>query len=63
MAAPERPATPLWWYALVGLAALLAMLWVVKVVVGFVLGLVKVVIVVILAIALVSWVLGRKAER
>ena len=63
MAAPERPTTPLWWYGLVGLAILLIALWVVKVVVGFVLGLVKVAIVVILAIALVSWVLGSKAER
>ena len=63
MAAPERPATPLWWYAIVGLAILLAALWVVHVVVGFVLGLVKVAIVVILAVALVSWVVGSKAER
>ena len=63
MAAPERPTTPLWWYGLVGLAALLVVLWVVSVVVGFVLGLVKVAIVVILAIALVSWVVGSKAER
>jgi hypothetical protein len=53
----------LWWYGLVGLAVLLIALWVVKLVVGFVLGLVKVAIVVILAIALVSWVLGSKAER
>ena len=46
-----------------GLAVLLIALWVVNVVVGFLLGLVKVAIVVILAIALVSWVLGNKAER
>ena len=63
MAAPQRPTTPLWWYGLVALAALLVVLWVVKVVVGFVLGLVKVAIVVILVIAAVSWVLGSKAER
>ena len=63
MAAPERPTTPLWWYGLVGLAALLAALWVVKLVVGFALALVKLAILVILAIALVSWVLGSKAER
>lgn len=64
MAAPERPSTtPLWWYGLVGLAALLAVLWIVKVVVGVVLGLVKVAIVVILVIALLSWVVGNKAER
>jgi hypothetical protein len=63
VAAPERPTTPLWWYGLVGLAVVLAALWVVKVVVGIALGLVKVAIVVILAIALVSWVLGNKVER
>jgi hypothetical protein len=63
VAAPQRPTTPLWWYGLVALAALLVVLWVVKVVVGFVLGLVKVAIVVILVVAAVSWVLGSKAER
>ena len=64
MAAPERPSkTPLWWYGLVALAALLAVLWVVKIVVGLVLGLVKVAIVVILGIALVTWVFQSKAER
>lgn len=63
MAAPERPTTPLWWCGLVGLAALLAVLWAVQLVVGLVLGLVKLAIVVILAVALVSWVLGSKAER
>ena len=63
VAATERPSTPLWWYGLVALAAVLAVLWVVKVVVGFVLGLVKVAIVVILALAVVSWVLDRKAAR
>jgi hypothetical protein len=61
--AAQRPTTPLWWYGLVGLAALLAVLWVVNVVVGLLLGLVKLAIVVILAVALVSWVLGSKAER
>ena len=63
MAAPERPTTPLWWYALVGLAIVLAGLWVISAVVGFLLGLLKLAIVVILAIAAVSWVVGRKVER
>jgi energy-coupling factor transporter transmembrane protein EcfT len=63
VAASERPATPLWWYALVGFAILLVALWVVNVVVGFFLGLVKVAILVILAVALVRWVLVSKAER
>ena len=53
----------MWWYGLVALAALLAALWVVKLVVGLALALVKLAILVILAIALVSWVLGSKAER
>ena len=63
MAAPERPSTPLWWYGLVGVAVILAVLWIISAVVGFLLGLVKVAIVIILAIAAVSWVIGRKAER
>lgn len=63
MAEPERPTTPLWWYGLVGLAAIFAVLWAVQLVVGLVLGLLKVAIVVILAIALVSWVLRSKADR
>jgi hypothetical protein len=61
--APERPATPLWWYGLVALAALLAVLWLTAVIVGFLLGLVKVAVLVILGIAAVSWVLNSKAER
>ncbi len=63
MAAPERPSTPLWWYALVALAAVLAVLWLVSAVVGFLLGLLKIAIVVILCVAAVSWAIGRKAER
>lgn len=63
MAEAERPSTPLWWYGLVGLAAILAALWVISAVVGFLLGLLKIAIVVILAIAVVSWVVGRKADR
>jgi hypothetical protein len=60
---PERPATPLWIYGLVALAAVLACLWVVRVVVGVLLGFVKVAIVVILAVAIVGWVLDQKTER
>jgi hypothetical protein len=60
---PERPATPLWIYGLVALAAVLAFLWVVKVIVGVLLGFVKVAIVVILAAAVVGWVLEQKTER
>jgi hypothetical protein len=60
---PERPATPLWIYGLVALAAVLAFLWVVKVIVGLLLGFVKVAIVVILVVAVVGWVLQQKTER
>ena len=63
MAAPERPATPLWWYGLVGIAAVLAVLWLTSIIVGFLLGLVKLAILAILGVALVSWVLNSKAER
>ena len=63
MAAAERPSTPLWWYGLVALAAVLAVLWLISAVVGFLLGLLKVAIVVILGIAAVSWVVGSKAKR
>ena len=61
--AAERPATPLWWYGLVAVAAVLAVLWLTAVIVGFLLSLVKVAIVVILGVALVSWVLSSKADR
>lgn len=63
MATTRRPATPLWWYGLVAFAAVLAVLWLISAVVGFLLGLVKVAIVVILAIAALSWVIGSKAQR
>jgi hypothetical protein len=63
VAAPERPSTPLWWYGLVALAALLAVLWIASVIVGLLLGLVKIAIVVILAVALVTWVVQSKADR
>ena len=63
MAAPERPTTPLWWYGLVAVAAVLAVLWLTAAIVGFVLGLVKVAVVVILGIAAVSWVVNSKADR
>jgi hypothetical protein len=53
----------MWWYGLVGLAAILAALWALSVVVGFLLGLVKAAVLLILAVAIVSWVLGNKAAR
>ena len=61
--AAERPATPLWWYGLVAIAAVLAVLWLTAVIVGFLLSLVKIAIVVILGVAVVGWVLSSKADR
>ena len=48
---------------MVAVAAVLAVLWIVSVVVGLLLGLLKLAIVVILGTAAVSWVIGHKAER
>ena len=63
MAAPERPTTPLWWPALVAIAVVLAVVWLISAVVGFLLGLVKLAVLVILAIAVVSWVVRSKSAR
>jgi hypothetical protein len=59
----ERPSTPLWWYALVGIAVVLAAIWLVSAVVGFLFGLLKLAVIVILAVALVGWIVGKKASR
>ncbi|HEX4819113.1 MAG TPA: hypothetical protein VFV00_02815 [Acidimicrobiales bacterium] len=63
MAAPQRPATPLWWYGLVAIAILLAAVWLISAVLGFLLGLVKLAVIVILVIALLGWVIRSKADR
>ena len=63
MAAPQRPATPLWWYALVAVAVVLAVVWLISAVLGFLLGLVKLAVIVILVIALLGWVIRSKADR
>ena len=59
----ERPATPLWWYGLVTVAAVLAVLWLTAAIVGFLLGVVKVAVLVILGVAAVTWVVNAKADR
>jgi hypothetical protein len=59
----ERPSTPLWWYGLVAIAAVLAGLWLISTAIGFVFGLVKVVVVVVLAIAIIGWAVGKKTSR
>jgi len=63
VAAPQRPATPLWWYALVAVAVVLAVVWLISAVLGFLLGLVKLAVIVILVIALLGWVIRSKADR
>ncbi len=62
MADVERPSTPLWWYALVAIAVVLAALWLISAVVGFLFGLLKLAVIVILAIALVGWIVGQEGE-
>ena len=57
------PRYPLWAYAVVAVAIVLAALWLLGAVVHFLIGLVKVAIVVVLAVALVAWIIGRKADR
>jgi hypothetical protein len=59
----ERPSTPLWWYGLVAIAVVLAALWLISAVLGFLFGLVKIAVIVILAVALIGWVVGKKADR
>jgi hypothetical protein len=63
VATPQRPATPLWWYALVAVAAVLAVMWLIAAAVGFLFGLVKLAVVVILGVAVVGWVIRSKADR
>ena len=63
VAEPQRPATPWWWPALVAVAIVLAVVWLVSAVLGFLLGLVKLAVLVILGIAVVSWVIRLKADR
>jgi len=59
----ERPSTPLWWYAIVAIAIVLAGLWLLSAVIGFLFGLLKVAVIVVLVVALVGWIVGKKASR
>ena len=45
------------------IAVVLAVLWLVSAVVGFLLGLVKLAVLVILGIAVVGWVIRSKSDR
>jgi hypothetical protein len=59
----ERPSTPFWWYALVGVALVIGALWLLSAIVGFLFGIVKFAVVVILAIAFIGWIVNKKADR
>jgi len=61
--APQRPATPWWWPALVAIAVVLAIVWLVSALVGFLFGLVKLAVLVILGVAVVGWIIRSKADR
>ena len=60
MADVERPSTPLWWYGIVAIAVVLAGLWLVSAVVGFLLGLVKLAVIVVLSIAVIGWIVEQE---
>ncbi len=53
----------MWAYVVVAAAIVLAAIWLLAAVVHFIIGLVKVAVVLVLAIALVAWIVGKKAER
>lgn len=59
----DAPRYPLWVYGVVGLAIVLGAIWLLAAAVGLLLGLVKVAIVVVLSIALIAWLIGKRAER
>jgi hypothetical protein len=59
----ERPSTPIWWYLLVAVAVVLAVVWLLGTVISFVFGLVKLAVLIILGLAVVGYVVSRKADR
>ena len=63
MAERERAGPGCGWSLIVAVAALLAVLWFVEAVIGFVFSLVRIAVVVILAIALLGYIVNRKADR
>lgn len=54
---------PLWVYAVAGLAIVLAVLWLVRVVLGALAGLIQTAIIVVLALAVIGWAVNQKNER
>ena len=63
MGEPQRPSTPWWWYGLVALALVFAAMWLISAVVGFIFGIIRLAVVVVLAVALIGWVVNKKAAR
>ena len=59
----DAPRYPTWAYVVVAVAIVLAAIWLLGAVVHFIIGLVKVAVVLVLALALVAWIVGKKAER
>ena len=45
------------------IAIVLAGLWLLSAVIGFLFGLLKVAVIVVLVVALVGWIVGKKASR
>ena len=54
---------PLWAYAVVGLAIVLVVLWLVRAVLGVLAGLVQTAIIVVVALAVIGWAVNQKNER
>ena len=63
MADVERPLRPCGGTRSSAIAVVLAAIWLVSAVVGFLFGLLKLAVIVILAVALVGWIVGKKASR
>jgi hypothetical protein len=53
---------PIWAYVAVGIAAVLAVLWLVQAVLGALAGLVQLIIIVVLAMAVIGWAVNRQSE-
>jgi uncharacterized membrane protein required for colicin V production len=47
----------------VAVAVVLAALWLLSAIIGFLFGLLKIVVIVVLAVALIGWIVGKKAAR
>jgi hypothetical protein len=59
----EETRYPIWVYAVVGVAIVLAVLWLVRAVLGALAGLIQTAIIVVLALAVIGWAVNQKNER